>query len=110
MNSEQPPVVFWTSAFRDSDCCGGAFYRSHFTDGEPEQFICRVCWKTCAPVDSERSGETPDMPKPTSKAQARLFGAVAGGRSTKAKGMTRKAAKASLRGRRLKKLPARKRR
>lgn len=50
------------------------------------------------------------MPKPRSKAQARLFGAVAGGRSTKASGMTRKAARASLRGRKLKKLPARSKR
>jgi hypothetical protein len=47
-------VVFWTSAFRDSDCCGAAFYRFHFFDGQPEQFICRACWTPCAPV--ERTG------------------------------------------------------
>jgi len=48
------------------------------------------------------------MPKPKSKAQARLFGAVAGGKSTKAKGMTRSEAKTRLRGTKVKSLPARK--
>lgn len=47
------------------------------------------------------------MPRPRSKAQARLFGAIAGGRSTKAKGMTRPEAKKRLRGAKLKGLPAR---
>lgn len=50
------------------------------------------------------------MPRPKSKAQARLFGAIAGGRSTKAKGMSKSEAKTRLRGAKLKGLPARKRR
>jgi 50S ribosomal subunit-associated GTPase HflX len=47
------------------------------------------------------------MPKAKSQAQARLFGAVAGGRSTKAKGMTKAEAKRRLRGVKVKKLPKR---
>jgi hypothetical protein len=47
------------------------------------------------------------MPRPTSKAQARLFGAVAGGRKTKAKGMKRSEARNRLRGTKVRKLPAR---
>lgn len=47
------------------------------------------------------------MPKPRSKAQARLFGAIAGGRPTKATGMTKSQARGSLRGRKVKGLPAR---
>lgn len=47
------------------------------------------------------------MPKPKSKAQARLFGAVAGGEKTKATSMTKKEAKTRLRGTKVKKLPAR---
>lgn len=50
------------------------------------------------------------MPKAKSKAQARLFGAVAGGKKTKAKGMTKKEAKTRLRGVSTKKLPAKKKR
>lgn len=46
---------------------------------------------------------------PKSKAQARLFGAVAGGRSTKATGLSKSQAKESLRGSRVKGLPARSR-
>lgn len=49
------------------------------------------------------------MPKPKSKAQARLFGAIAGGKRTKAKGMTKAEAKTRLRGTKMKKLPAKKR-
>ena len=45
-----------------------------------------------------------------SRAQARLFGAVAGGKRTKAKGLSKAKARESLRGQKLKKLPARKRR
>ena len=48
------------------------------------------------------------MPKAKSKAQARFFGAVAGGRIKK-KGLSRKEARTRLRGVRMKKLPARKR-
>lgn len=48
------------------------------------------------------------MPKATSKAQARLFGAVAGGAKTKAKGLSVHKAKEALRGRRIKGLPAKK--
>lgn len=48
------------------------------------------------------------MPKARSKAQARLFGAVAGGKRTKAKGLTRSEARTRLRGVKLSKLPARK--
>ena len=47
------------------------------------------------------------MPKPTSRAQARLYGAVAAGKKTKATGMTRSEAKERLRGTNVKKLPAR---
>lgn len=43
-----------------------------------------------------------------SKAQARLFGAVAGGKVTKARGLSKSEAKGKLRGRHLKGLPARK--
>lgn len=46
---------------------------------------------------------------PKSRAQARLFGAVAGGKRTKAKGLSRKKAREALRGSKVKKLPARKR-
>jgi hypothetical protein len=49
------------------------------------------------------------MPKAKSKKQARLFGAVAAGKSTKAKGMSRAEAKERLRGVKLSKLPTRKR-
>jgi hypothetical protein len=48
------------------------------------------------------------VPKAKSKAQARLFGAVAGGKRTKAKGMKREEAKKRLRGVKIKKLPKRK--
>lgn len=47
------------------------------------------------------------MPKAKSKAQARLFGAIAGGRKTKAKGLSKKWARNHLRGVKVKKLPAR---
>ncbi len=47
------------------------------------------------------------MPKPHSKAQARLFGAVAGGLRTKATGLSIAEALRSLRGKKLKNLPAR---
>lgn len=47
------------------------------------------------------------MPKPKSKAQARLFGAIAAGKSTKATGMSAAEAKTRLRGAKVKKLPAR---
>jgi len=50
------------------------------------------------------------MPKAKSKKQARLFGAIAGGKRTKARGMTKAEAKRRLRGVKLKKLPMRKRR
>ncbi len=43
-----------------------------------------------------------------SKAQARLFGAVAAGKRTKATGLSRAQAKEALRGQKLSKLPARK--
>lgn len=49
-----------------------------------------------------------DMP-PKSKAQARLFGAAAGGKKTKAKSLSRSQAREALRGVKVKKLPARKR-
>ena len=49
------------------------------------------------------------MPKPVSKAQARLFGAVAGGKATKATGMSASEAKTRLRGTKVKSLPARSR-
>jgi len=48
------------------------------------------------------------MPKAKSKAQARLFGAVAGGKPTKAKGLSKAEAKTRLRGVNVSKLPARK--
>ena len=48
------------------------------------------------------------MPKAKSKAQARFFGAVAGGRIKK-KGLSRKEARARLRGVKMKRLPSRKR-
>lgn len=47
------------------------------------------------------------MPRPTSKAQARLFGAIAGGKNTKAKGMSSSEARTRLRGTKVKSLPAR---
>jgi hypothetical protein len=49
------------------------------------------------------------MPKPKSKKQARLFGAVAGGRARKAKGMSSTQARDSLGGVKVKRLPLRKR-
>ena len=49
------------------------------------------------------------MPKAKSKAQARLFGAVAAGKRTKASGLTRTEAKERLRGVKVSKLPKRKR-
>jgi len=49
------------------------------------------------------------MPKAASKAQARFFGAVAGGRIKK-KGLSKKEARARLRGVKMSKLPTRKRR
>lgn len=45
------------------------------------------------------------MPKAKSKRQARLFGAVAGGKKTKAKGMSKSEAKGRLRGVKVKSLP-----
>lgn len=47
------------------------------------------------------------MPKPKSRAQARLFGAVAGGKSTKAKGLSKHEAKKRLEGTNIKSLPKR---
>ena len=47
------------------------------------------------------------MPKAKSKAQARLFGAVAAGKKTKAKGLSRAEAKERLRGVKVKRLPQR---
>ena len=47
------------------------------------------------------------MPKAVSKAQARLFGAIAGGKGTKATGLTKKEAKVRLRGVKVGKLPKR---
>jgi hypothetical protein len=44
--------------------------------------------------------------KPSSRAQARLYGAVAGG-AVKIKGFSRKAAKSDLRGMKVSRLPAR---
>jgi hypothetical protein len=54
------------------------------------------------------------MPAPKSKAQARFFGAIAGGRGGPAKtarnkGFTQAKAKDSLRGKKLSKLPAKRR-
>jgi hypothetical protein len=46
---------------------------------------------------------------PVSKAQAGLFGAAAGGKPTKATGLSRSEAKDKLRGRKVKKLPPRSR-
>jgi hypothetical protein len=48
--------------------------------------------------------------RPVSKKQARLFGAVAGGKRTKAKGLSRTEARGKLRGVKVKKLPTRSRR
>ena len=48
------------------------------------------------------------MPKAKSKAQARLFGAVAAGKRTKASGLTRSEAKTRLRGVKVSKLPRKK--
>ena len=48
------------------------------------------------------------MPEAKSKAQARLFGAVAGGKSTKASGLSRGEAKERLRGVKVSKLPKKK--
>jgi len=48
------------------------------------------------------------MGKPKSKAQARLFGAVAGGKKTKAHGMTPAEAKKRMEGVDMSKLPAKK--
>jgi hypothetical protein len=58
----------------------------------------------------ERDAEVMRVPKPTSQRQARLFGAIAGGRATKARGMTATQAKNSLRGRKVKTLPKRSKR
>ena len=44
-----------------------------------------------------------------SRAQARLFGAVAAGKRTKATGLSRTEAREALRGQKISKLPARKR-
>lgn len=49
------------------------------------------------------------MPKAKSKAQAGLFGAVAGGKATKATGMTPAQGRSHLRGVKTKSLPARSR-
>jgi hypothetical protein len=49
------------------------------------------------------------VPKAKSKKQARLFGAIAGGKKTKAKGMSKAEAKRRLRGVKMKKLPTRSR-
>jgi hypothetical protein len=49
------------------------------------------------------------MPKPKSKAQAGLFGAVAAGKRTKAKSLSQAEARTRLRGAKVKRLPARKR-
>lgn len=46
--------------------------------------------------------------KAKSKAQARLFGAIAGGKSTKAKGLSPGKAREMLKGTKIKRLPARK--
>ena len=48
------------------------------------------------------------MPKAKSKKQARLFGAVAAGKATKASGMTKAEAKERLRGVKVSKLPKKK--
>ena len=47
------------------------------------------------------------MPKARSKAQTRLFGAVAGGKKTKAKGLSPGEARERLRGVKVAKLPTR---
>jgi hypothetical protein len=47
------------------------------------------------------------MPKAKSKAQARLFGAIAAGKSTKATGMSRASARRHVKGVKIKSLPAR---
>ncbi len=49
------------------------------------------------------------MPKAKSKVQAALFGAVAGGKRTKASGLSRGEAKERLRGVKISKLPKRRR-
>lgn len=49
------------------------------------------------------------MPKAVSKRQARFFGAVAGGKSRKKTGMTKKEARTRLRGVKMSRLPERKR-
>lgn len=50
------------------------------------------------------------MPRPVSRAQARLFGAIAGGaKISKARGLSRREAKNLLRGVKVKRLPARSR-
>lgn len=49
------------------------------------------------------------MPRPKSKAQARLFGAIAGGHRTKATGLSRSKARDMLRGVSIKRLPPRSR-
>lgn len=49
------------------------------------------------------------MPRPKSREQARLFGAIAGGRKTKARGLSRAKAHDLLRGVKVKRLPARSR-
>lgn len=48
------------------------------------------------------------MPKAKSKAQAKLFGAIAAGRARKGTSMSRSEARTRLRGVSVKKLPARK--
>lgn len=48
------------------------------------------------------------MPKPVSKAQAGLFGAIAAGKKTKARGLSKQEAKKRLKGTDVSKLPARK--
>jgi hypothetical protein len=45
------------------------------------------------------------MPRAKSKRQARLFGAIAGGKKTKARGMTRAEARRRLRGVKMSRLP-----
>lgn len=47
------------------------------------------------------------MPKPKSQAQARLFGAIRGGKATKATGMSKSEAGNRLRGTKVKSLPKR---
>ena len=81
---------------------------------EDTQFIGGV-YKCAGPFISDGPAAH-DIDKPftdlhnpaVSKAQARLFGAIAGGTSTKAKGMTTSEAKEALKGQKLGGLPARK--